>query len=101
MARKKKIRTIQVTAREWFDKTYGNSYFSAVICINGEEVVKLPFQYGYDDHYIDMAGEKLNELGRIDLPKTWSLWSYCQENKIILMTSKHRTLKRECIAFVA
>lgn len=48
---KKKIRSIFVEAREYFDKTGGNTYFSARISINGDLVGYLPFQYGYGSMY--------------------------------------------------
>jgi len=40
-------RSIFVEARQWFDKSGGNSYFSARIWVDGEAVAILPFQYGY------------------------------------------------------
>jgi len=43
--------SIFVEARQWVDKTYGNSYFSARIQVNGETVGYLPFQYGYESAY--------------------------------------------------
>ena len=36
-----------VCIRSWFDKTGGNSYFTGRIW-GGDELVNLPFQYGYD-----------------------------------------------------
>jgi len=42
---------ISVIATEWFDKVNGNSYFSGKILINGERVIKLPFQYGYGNQW--------------------------------------------------
>jgi len=34
--------------KQWRDKTNGNSYFSSVVeDIEGNVVLKLPFQYGY------------------------------------------------------
>lgn len=105
MEKTTKIKTIDITAKEWFDKINGNSYFSALIDINyglkGAYTIKLPFQYGYGDHYIDMAKAELNKLGLINIEKygngmSQALWSYCKDNKIILRTVKHENcLKRE------
>ncbi len=98
-----KIQNIDIKAREWFDKVNGNSYFSARIYINDQEVGILPFQYGYDDHYIDMATAYLHENGFIDSPRhsngsRGSLWRYCKDNNIRLTTTKQeRCLKRELI----
>lgn len=48
---KKIERSLFIEGREWFDKTYGNSYFSARIWVDGEIVGVLPFQYGYGHQY--------------------------------------------------
>ena len=93
---------LEVNAKEWFDKSAGNSYFSAVVVLDDVVVAELPFQYGYGDHYLDMASEKLDELGVIDNPRKGqnemreSLWRYCQDNNIKLISHKRENcLKRE------
>ena len=49
------IKTIDVHCKEWFDKVNGNSYFAGEVIVNAgkktETIVKIPFQYGYGDHY--------------------------------------------------
>jgi hypothetical protein len=44
------MKTIDINAKEWFDKVNGNSYFSAVITIDfgmpTQKEYRLPFQYG-------------------------------------------------------
>ena len=40
-------RSVFVETREWHDKTYGNTYFSARIWIDGNIIETLGFQYGY------------------------------------------------------
>jgi hypothetical protein len=100
-----KIKTIDINAKEWFDKVNGNSYFSAVISLNygmkTQQDYSIPFQYGYGEHYIDMANKFLIE-GKIIIGKRHdngsypALWQYCKDNKIILRTSKKENcLKRE------
>lgn len=73
----KQIKTIDVNAREWFDKTYGNSYFSAEVVINygmsDAEKIVLPFQYGYGDHYQYAAVKALKERGYTDAEQLWQL----------------------------
>lgn len=98
-----KIKTIDIQAKEWFDKVNGNSYFSANITINygmkTQKTIFLPFQYGYGSHYQDVAGKELLKLKLVKqkLNSTYfSLWRYCEDNKIILRTSKRENcLKRE------
>ena len=55
----KDIKSIDIDGREWRDKTYGNSYFSARVVVNYglpmEKVFYVPFQYGYGDSYIDAS----------------------------------------------
>ena len=97
-----KIKTIDVNAKEWFDRTYGNSYFSANITINygmaNETSFFIPMQYGYGDHYKDIALKELIKrrfIKGIDSDKV-ALWIYCQDHNIILRYSKQENcLKRE------
>jgi hypothetical protein len=99
-----KIKTIDIQAKEWFDKINGNSYFSAIININyglkSQTYLELPFQYGYGDHYRDMAfkaiKKNINKAILKAVDKHQALWYFCQENDIILRCSKHENcLKRE------
>jgi hypothetical protein len=92
-----KIKTIDIQAKEWFDKVNGNSYFSAITTINyGMEdavQIKLPFQYGYGDHYQDMAFDALEKAELIpdrihnENVSKEALWGYCKRNEIILRTN--------------
>jgi len=100
---KSKIKTIDIQAKEWFDKVNGNSYFSATICINyglkSQTYLELPFQYGYGDHYVDQAFESIKKNINKSILKTldtMQLWRFCNEHNIILRTSKQENcLKRE------
>jgi len=96
------IKTIDVQAKEWFDKVNGNSYFSAIVTINygkkSEQTVILPFQYGYGDHYRDMAFKAIqNELNCFKaIDKNTSYWRAYEQYKIIARHSKQENcLKRE------
>ena len=95
------MKAIEIHAREWFDKANGNSYFSARIYADKEQIGILPFQYGYGDHFIDAANHWLNDNGFIDNPRNKNgirepLWRYCEENGIYFVAFKQdRCLKRE------
>jgi hypothetical protein len=123
------IKTIDIQAKEWFDRINGNSYFSAIITINfgleeeskptgfrvlknGHETykrrvtqlpetqIKLHFQYGYGEHYIDVAKQALIEHNYISSNDSQPLWRYCKEQGIILRTSKYDNCKkRDVIAY--
>lgn len=73
-------RSLFIEGREWFDKTYGNSYFSARIWVDGAQVAILTFQYGYGDQYLYEAQKKLLELGYLPQEnKNNGLWSIAKE----------------------
>ncbi len=96
-----KIKTIDVTAKEWFDHINGSSYFSMNITINlgmkTEKSFFVPMQYGYGDHYRDQAFKFLQDEGIIKpQDKYLSYWRFYEENKIIARHTKHENcLKRE------
>lgn len=96
--RKTKIKTIDVTALEWFDKANGNSYFAGTITVNyGMKSVRdyeMPYQYGYGEHYVEMARQLLKTEGEIKTDEYTQLWRYCEDNNIILRTAKHENCKK-------
>lgn len=97
------MKTIDIQAREWFDKTYGNSYFSAIVTLDyGMESVrqiKMPFRYGYGDYYKEAGFKELQKLGIVSDPNI-QLWKYCNDNNIILRCNIERNcLKREVINY--
>lgn len=97
-----KVKTIDVDAKEWFDKINGNSYFSAVVTVNykmkGEKFFEIPFSYGYGNAYLDAAYSILKENGILSGSDTASLWRVCDENGIILRFNKtENCLKRDLI----
>jgi len=101
---KTNIKTIDVQAKEWFDKVNGNSYFSATVTINyglpSVITIELPFQYGYGDHYKEMAFEAIKkQVNKAILKKSdnrVSLWRFCEDYNIALRCSKKENcLKRE------
>ena len=97
---------IEINAKEWFDKANGNSYFSATVLIDDELVAELPFQYGYGDHYIDMAFQEINgsRHEREDLltpmftssePVNSNAYAQiCRNNGIKLITFKQENCKK-------
>lgn len=100
-----KIKTIDVQAKEWFDKVNGNSYFGALVTINygmkTQKQFSLPFQYGYGDHYKEMAKDELVKRKLIKAESNQELWRYCQDNNIILRASKHENCrKRDVLRYI-
>lgn len=92
--------SIEVRGKRWFQRSYGNTYFSARIWVNGELVHELPKEYGYESAYFDAAWDW---LGKNDyLGATWqdedgrrvTPWQWASENGVQLDYSAE-DVKRE------
>ena len=55
--------TLSIHGRRWFQRTYGNTYHSVKVSIDGKEVFTVPFEYGYGDGYLQTAVDGLKERG--------------------------------------
>lgn len=97
------IKNIDLTAKEWFDRANGNSYFSARLVLNygmeNERLFKIPFQYGYGQFYEQAALATLKkEFPEANLEKV-ALW-HLKEQGIILRSEKiGNCLKKEAENF--
>ena len=98
-----KLKTIDINAKEWHDKINGNSYFSSDVILNygmnSQETIKVPFQYGYGDHYVYQS---LREIQKLFPKSKWyrenllGIYQIQDEYKIIIRNSiKTNCLKRE------
>lgn len=57
------MKTLTVFGRRWFQRTYGNTYHSAVMWIDGEPVLNTGIHYGYGDQYLYTALEAAEKAG--------------------------------------
>ena len=53
------VKTLSIVGRRWFQRTYGNTYHSVSIEVNGKRVADLPRAYGYGEQYLWRAWEWL------------------------------------------
>lgn len=100
----KKLKSITVIGKRWFDKVNGNTYCSAQVYFDGELVLKVPFEYGYGSFYIQTAADQMDKarlikLQRYDNGGHQALWQYCSDNNIILNEQVFDGLKRDCISW--
>lgn len=93
------VKTIDINAKEWFDKVNGNSYWSAQATINfgmpDSKTIYVPFQYGYGDHYASATIEQLQKDGI--LPDNETIYSpsrWCRENGIIYRSQKQENCRQ-------
>ena len=94
------IKTIDVQAKQWFDKVNGNSYFSARVTVNfgmpGEFEIRIPYEYGYGDCYKQAALKALQDIGL--LSGITALWQARDKFGIIIRASKQEgCLKRDIV----
>jgi hypothetical protein len=73
------LESIFIEGRLWFDKTYGNTYFSNRIWINGKVVYEMPMEYGYELQYLHRAIQYLHERGYFAGEKVPSVWEIRDE----------------------
>lgn len=81
------MKTIQIVGKRWFQKTYGNTYFSAKAYIDNEPVASIDFEYGYGDHYKHRMLEELQKQNLI--PKFEDLevpWQYTERTGIKILS---------------
>jgi hypothetical protein len=81
--------SITIIGRRWFDRINGNTYFSAVGIVNGIEVVHIPYEYGYGNHYEDRIFQELEKAGYCPDVEHYNnggserLWQYCNRKGLI------------------
>ena len=56
---------LHIIGRRWFQKSYGNTYHTAQIIIDGKTVHRTPQAYGYGDHYLQSAVDWLKQSGHL------------------------------------
>lgn len=85
------LKSIFIEAREWFDKSGGNSYWSAQIQVNKELVLTIPMTYGYDTAYVTGSLKALQEAGYIPKSNLWEL----DPTQFHIYHTKYKTKKKE------
>ena len=84
---KKKINSITLLARRWFDGINGNTCFSCRIVVDGIDVHRIGFEYGSDSHYIECARDWLKKNKYLPYMRDReALWHYCARRDINLIT---------------
>jgi len=91
------MKTIDIQAKEWFDKTNGNRYFSGKVTVDfglkTEKTFTMPFQYGYGSQYEYTAIELLVSNGYVNPDKTELSYRSLKNNGVIIRASKQENCK--------
>lgn len=59
------MQSITVIGRRWFQKSYGNTYHTAEMLIDGTPAGKTCQHYGYGEQYLYTALDQLTAEGKI------------------------------------
>ena len=82
------MKALHIHGRRWFQRTYGNTYNTCAIYVDGERVHKTPRQYGYEHHYATIArgwlkrNDYLPGIVEHDNGSGEPLWRYCERKGI-------------------
>lgn len=99
------MKTIDIQAKEWFDRINGNSYFSMQITIDfglkTEQTIYVPMQYGYGNQFEYEAKYELIKNGLLKQDfENLAWWQIKEKTGIILRTSiATNCLKRDVVAY--
>lgn len=55
----------RIECKRWFERANGNTYHSATIYRDGEQVAREPFEYGYGEQCLQTAWKLLQGIGAI------------------------------------
>ncbi|MCR4331051.1 MAG: hypothetical protein NUV49_04210 [Patescibacteria group bacterium] len=82
------MKTLSIFGRRWFRRGIGETYCTAEITVDGVMIHKTAEKYGYDDHYLDIAGDWLETNGFLpdrehhENGSKEALWLYCERKGI-------------------
>ena len=63
------MKKLELKAKRWFQTSYGSTYFTTVAILDGDEIARIDFQYGYGDHWLYMILEKVDSLDILPIKK--------------------------------
>lgn len=70
---KKAEKSLFIEGRLWIDKTYGNTYFSNRVWVDGRIAFEMQMEYGYDLQYEHRALQELEKRGYTNTASRWQL----------------------------
>jgi len=86
---------IHISGRRWFQRTYGNTYHSVTVYIDGEKVWNSGQHYGYGEQYVQTAMEWLQSKGHIAMAGHYEKPRIYAERTGIKITTEVSDVARE------
>lgn len=96
------VERIEIFGRRWFSRTYGNTYFSAVISVNDEHVCTIR-EDGYGDYYKQRSWDWLARNGYVN-PEKYNHGGleqphvYCERQQIVFRSSVNDVTSKRQLA---
>jgi hypothetical protein len=96
-----KVHSIAVYGKRWFQKTWGNTYHSVDVMVDGKLVHRIDFEYGYGSMYMQNATTWLEQNGYLPFLRHYAnggyepLWQYCRDRGINLMDNVTDVLRKK------
>ena len=88
--------SIFVDIYEWRDRTYGNTYYSARVSVDGVHVFTTGITYGYGDQAVYDCAKVLRAMGYLPAGDEHQAFTYvARELGIALYVGRRDVLKRE------
>ena len=87
--KKKKMSSVTLIGKRWFNRRKGSTYHSCEIIVDGREVHKIHYAYGYDDQWEWNAAAWLETNGYMSGREHFenssgeSMWRYCERKSIL------------------
>ena len=60
------MKSLTIVGRRWFQRSYGNTYHTATVYVDGVCIGKTSRQYGYGDQFVQSGFELLESKGYLD-----------------------------------
>lgn len=79
---------ITIHGKRWFQRSYGNTYHSVLVEIDGKTVWNSGQHYGYGDQYLQTAFDWLDQSGLVPPRKAYAnggheaLWQWAERHGI-------------------
>ena len=81
MSNNKITKSIEIHGLRWFQKSYGNTYHTVAVVIDGETVYTSERTYGYGSSYQQTAMAWLIENGYVDASEKHWCWQFVESLK--------------------
>jgi hypothetical protein len=91
------IKKLELRGKRWFERTNGNTYYSAVAIYNGQEIARIDYAYGYGDQWLfDLCRLIVVDAIAIGDMKPWQFIDFLeQENGIAVFTAVENVKRKK------